>query len=43
MVNGAALSAPTSKLYSKAIALDKTNPRAHSGLAEFEMGGARFF
>ena len=43
MVNGAALSAPTSALYQKAIALDETNPRAHSGLAEFEMGGARFF
>ena len=43
MVNGAALSGPTSQLYSKAIALDKTNPRAHSGLVEFEMGGARFF
>jgi len=43
MVNGAALSAPTTALYKKAIVLDKTNPRAHSGLAEFEMGGARFF
>ncbi len=43
MVNGATLSEPTIKLYRKAIALDKTNPRAYSGLAEFEMGGARFF
>ena len=43
MVNGAALSGPTSALYKKAIELDKTNPRAHSGLVEFEMGGARFF
>ncbi len=43
MVNGAALSEPTIKLYKKAIALDKTNPRAQSGLVEFEMGGARFF
>ena len=43
MVNGAALSGPTTALYKKAIALDRTNPRAHSGLAEFEMGGARFF
>jgi len=43
MVNGAALSEPTIKLYKKAIALDNTNPRAQSGLVEFEMGGARFF
>ena len=43
MVIGAALSGPTSVLYQKAIALDKTNPRAHSGLVEFEMGSARFF
>jgi len=43
MVNGAILSGPTAELYKKAIALDNTNPRAHSGLAEFEMGGARFF
>ncbi len=43
MVNGAALSEPTMKLYRQAIALDKTNPRAQSGLIEFEMGGARFF
>lgn len=43
MTYGPTLSAPTVKLYKKAIALDKTNPRAHSGLAEFEMGSARFF
>lgn len=43
MVNGAALSGPTYELYHKAIAFDKTNPRAHSGLVEFEMGSARFF
>ncbi len=43
MVNGATLSGPTAALYNKAIALDKTNPRAHSGLVEFEMGSARFF
>lgn len=43
MVNGATLSGPTVELYKKAIALDNTNPRAHSGLVEFEMGGARFF
>ncbi len=43
MVNGATLSEPTIKLYKTAIALDKTNPRAQSGLVEFEMGGARFF
>lgn len=43
MVYGPALSAPTEALYKKAIELDKNNPRAHSGLAEFQMGGARFF
>ena len=43
MVNGAALSGPTYQLYQKASALDNTNPRAHSGLVEFEMGSARFF
>jgi len=43
MVNGATLSGQTLALYQKAIALDKTNPRAHSGLIEFEMGSARFF
>ncbi len=43
MVNGATLSGPTAALYRKAIELDKTNPRAHSGLVEFEMGSARFF
>ena len=43
MVYGPTLSAPTEKLYQKAIALDNSNPRAHSGLAEFQMGGARFF
>lgn len=43
MVNGPTLSPPTEALYRKAITLDKTNPRAHSGLAEFQMGGARFF
>lgn len=43
MVNGAALSGPTYELYQKAIAFDKTNPRANSGLVEFEMGSARFF
>jgi len=43
MVYGASLSAETTQLYQKAIAFDTKNPRAHSGLAEFEMGGARFF
>jgi len=43
MVYGASLSGETTELYQKAIALDKNNPRAYSGLAEFEMGGARFF
>jgi uncharacterized protein (DUF2141 family) len=43
MVNGASLSAVTTELYKKAIALDSLNPRAVSGLTEFEMGGARFF
>ena len=43
MTYGPTLSAPTVELYKKAITLDKTNPRAHSGLAEFEMGGAQFF
>lgn len=43
MVYGPTLSAPTEQLYQKAIELDQTNPRAHSGLAEFQMGGARFF
>lgn len=43
MVYGASLSGETATLYQKAIELDPTNPRAHSGLAEFEMGGARFF
>ena len=43
MVNGASLSGITTELYKKAIALDSLNPRAVSGLTEFEMGGARFF
>ncbi len=43
MVYGASLSAETTQLYQKAIALDATNPRAVSGLADYEMGGARFF
>ena len=43
MVYGPTLSGPTEKLYQKAISLDTSNPRAHSGLAEFQMGGARFF
>lgn len=43
MVNGATLSGPTTELYKKAITLDNNNPRAHSGLTEFEMGSARFF
>jgi len=43
MVYGASLSGETTTLYQKAIGLDRNNPRAHSGLAEFEMGGARFF
>jgi len=43
MVYGASLSVPTTDLYKKAIELNKNNPRAHSGLAEFEMGSARFF
>ncbi len=43
MVYGASLSGPTTALYQKAIALDQNNPRAQSGLAEFEMGGARYF
>ncbi len=43
MTNGASLSGLTTDLYLKAIRLDKNNPRAHSGLVEFEMGGARYF
>ncbi|WP_250629577.1 DUF2141 domain-containing protein [Aureibaculum algae] len=43
MTNGASLSPETIAFYQKAIALDKSNPRAHSGLVEFEMGGARYF
>jgi len=43
MAYGASLSSPTMKLYQQAIAFDNSNPRAHSGLADFEMGGARFF
>ncbi len=43
MVYGASLSGATTQLYQKAIAFDNNNPRAHSGLTEFEMGSARFF
>lgn len=43
MTYGASLSPATTSLYQKAIALNKNNPRAHSGLIEFEMGGARYF
>ncbi len=43
MVYGASLSGVTTQLYQKAMAFDANNPRAVSGLAEFEMGGARFF
>ncbi len=43
MVYGASLSSETTQLYQKAIALDAKNPRAVSGLVDFEMGGARFF
>lgn len=43
MTNGMKLSAPTETLYKKAIELDNTNPRAHSGLVEFQMGSARYF
>ena len=43
MVYGASLSGATTQLYQKAIAFDNKNPRAHSGLTEFEMGSARFF
>ncbi len=43
MVYGASLSGKTTELYQKAIALDKTNPRAQSGLIDFKMGAARFF
>lgn len=43
MKNGATLSAPTEALYKKAIELDKTNPRAYSGLIEFQMGSAKYF
>lgn len=43
MTNGMKLSAPTEALYKKAIELDNSNPRAHSGLVEFQMGSARYF
>ncbi len=43
MTYGASLSPVTTDLYQRAIRLDKNNPRAHSGLVEFEMGGARYF
>jgi len=43
MTYGASLSPETIDLYQKAIRLNKNNPRAHSGLVEFEMGGARYF
>lgn len=43
MVNGRNLSGETIYLYKKAIALNPDNPRAHSGLANFQMGSARFF
>lgn len=43
MVYGPSLSAETTALYQKATELDNSNPRAQSGLVEFEMGSARFF
>ncbi|WP_232829179.1 DUF2141 domain-containing protein [Aureibaculum luteum] len=43
MTYGASLTPETTGFYQKAIALDKINPRAQSGLVEFEMGGAQFF
>lgn len=43
MTYGASLTPETTDLYQKAIRLNKNNPRAHSGLVEFEMGGARYF
>jgi len=43
MIYGASLTGETTALYQKAIALDQNNPRAKSGLAEFEMGSAAYF
>ena len=43
MTYGASLTPAITDLYQKAIRLNKDNPRAHSGLVEFEMGGARYF
>ncbi|MET2985017.1 DUF2141 domain-containing protein [Aureibaculum conchae] len=43
MTYGASLTPATTDLYQKAIRLNTNNPRAHSGLVEFEMGGARYF
>jgi len=40
---GMTLSATATEQYQKAITLDKTNPRAQSGLIEMEMGTARYF
>ncbi|MCK0132228.1 hypothetical protein MWU59_12020 [Flavobacteriaceae bacterium F08102] len=40
---GMTLSEKATELYQKAIALDKMNPRAQSGLIEMEMGTARYF
>ncbi|MDY7395519.1 DUF2141 domain-containing protein [Aureibaculum sp. 2210JD6-5] len=43
MTYGASLTPETTDLYQKAIRLNTNNPRARSGLIEFEMGGARYF
>lgn len=41
--NGMTMSPMIMQLHSKAIELDNTNPRAHSNLVEYEIGGAQFF
>jgi hypothetical protein len=43
MTNGQLLSGKVKELYFKALAVEPENPRAVFGLAEFEMGSARFF
>ena len=43
MTNGQLLSGKVKELYFKALALEPENPRAVFGLAEFEMGSAKFF
>ncbi|NQX82871.1 MAG: DUF2141 domain-containing protein [Flavobacteriaceae bacterium] len=42
MVYGAKLSSKIIELYYKAIKLNPENPRAYSGLAEYQIGGAKF-